>query len=183
MVAAGSAAGVIHIVPDRVAVVGAGMVGLATAWFLQEAGVEVTVLDREGVAAGASWGNAGWLTIAGLWFLTQPVATFGSDPLNDIVFPASAPPRAGVFEMRNGQVTVKAAEGVTFQLDGKPVTTLELRGDVPGPAEADAADATPLGEDRAQRGARLCELSQRAGTARSGCRRDPRAGSAGRPAR
>src|SRR3954452_19320235 len=51
-----------HVVPDRVAVVGAGMVGLATAWFLQEAGVHVTVLDREGVAAGASWGNAGWLT-------------------------------------------------------------------------------------------------------------------------
>lgn len=43
-------------------VVGAGMVGLATAWHLQERGVEVTVLDRQGVAAGASWGNAGWLT-------------------------------------------------------------------------------------------------------------------------
>jgi D-amino-acid dehydrogenase len=38
------------------------MVGLSTAWFLQEQGVEVTVLDREGVAAGSSWGNAGWLT-------------------------------------------------------------------------------------------------------------------------
>jgi D-amino-acid dehydrogenase len=38
------------------------MVGLATAWHLQERGVEVTVLDRSGVAAGASWGNAGWLT-------------------------------------------------------------------------------------------------------------------------
>ena len=48
--------------PARVAVVGAGMVGLSTAWFLQERGVEVTVLDREGVAAGSSWGNAGWLT-------------------------------------------------------------------------------------------------------------------------
>jgi D-amino-acid dehydrogenase len=48
--------------PHRIAVVGAGMVGLATAWFLQEHGVEVTVLDRTGVAAGASWGNAGWLT-------------------------------------------------------------------------------------------------------------------------
>ena len=48
--------------PERVAVVGAGMVGLATAWFLQERGVEVTVIDRDGVAAGASWGNAGWLT-------------------------------------------------------------------------------------------------------------------------
>ena len=38
------------------------MVGLSTAWFLQERGVEVTVLDRTGVAAGSSWGNAGWLT-------------------------------------------------------------------------------------------------------------------------
>lgn len=43
-------------------VVGAGMVGLSTAWHLQERGVEVTVLDRHGVASGASWGNAGWLT-------------------------------------------------------------------------------------------------------------------------
>ncbi|GAB3347585.1 NAD(P)/FAD-dependent oxidoreductase [Modestobacter lapidis] len=48
--------------PDDVAVVGAGMVGLATAWFLQERGVRVTVYERDAVAAGASWGNAGWLT-------------------------------------------------------------------------------------------------------------------------
>lgn len=46
----------------RVVVVGAGMVGLSTAWFLQESGCDVTVVDREGVAAGASWGNAGYLT-------------------------------------------------------------------------------------------------------------------------
>jgi D-amino-acid dehydrogenase len=48
--------------PEHVAIVGAGMVGLATAWYLQERGVRVTVLDRTGVAAGSSWGNAGWLT-------------------------------------------------------------------------------------------------------------------------
>ncbi|HEX5595386.1 MAG TPA: FAD-dependent oxidoreductase [Micromonosporaceae bacterium] len=48
--------------PQRIAVIGAGMVGLATAWFLQERGIQVTVYDRKGVAAGASWGNAGWLT-------------------------------------------------------------------------------------------------------------------------
>ncbi|EAR25949.1 d-amino-acid dehydrogenase [marine actinobacterium PHSC20C1] len=55
--------------PSRVTIVGAGMVGLCTAWFLQERGVEVTVLDRSGVAAGSSWGNAGWIAPA----LTLPL--------------------------------------------------------------------------------------------------------------
>jgi D-amino-acid dehydrogenase len=57
---------------QSVVVVGAGMVGLATAWHLQERGVEVTVLDRTGVAAGASWGNAGWLTPAFVAPLPEP---------------------------------------------------------------------------------------------------------------
>jgi len=48
--------------PSRVAIVGAGAVGLATGWFLQGQGVKVTVFDKTGVAAGSSWGNAGWLT-------------------------------------------------------------------------------------------------------------------------
>lgn len=38
------------------------MVGLSTAWFLREAGLEVTVYDRAGVAAGSSFGNAGWIS-------------------------------------------------------------------------------------------------------------------------
>lgn len=46
----------------RAIVIGAGIVGLSTAWHLQEYGVEVTVIDRTGVAAGSSWGNAGYLT-------------------------------------------------------------------------------------------------------------------------
>lgn len=45
----------------RAAIVGAGIVGLSVAWFLQEHGVDVTVMDRQGVAAGASAGNAGWI--------------------------------------------------------------------------------------------------------------------------
>ncbi|OBH50313.1 FAD-binding oxidoreductase [Mycobacterium sp. E2479] len=47
--------------PRSAIVIGAGIVGLSTAWFLQERGVDVTVIDRTGVAAGASWGNAGWI--------------------------------------------------------------------------------------------------------------------------
>jgi len=38
------------------------MLGLSTAWFLQEHGVAVTVFERAAVAAGASGGNAGWIT-------------------------------------------------------------------------------------------------------------------------
>ena len=39
--------------PSEVAVIGAGMVGLSTGWFLQDAGVHVTVYERahEGAAA------------------------------------------------------------------------------------------------------------------------------------
>ncbi|WP_137293728.1 NAD(P)/FAD-dependent oxidoreductase [Nocardioides dongxiaopingii] len=48
--------------PRDVAVVGSGVVGLSTAWFLQARGVEVTVYDAEPEARPASWGNAGWLT-------------------------------------------------------------------------------------------------------------------------
>lgn len=46
----------------RAAVVGAGVVGLSVAWFLQERGYDVTVYDSRGVAGGASAGNAGWIT-------------------------------------------------------------------------------------------------------------------------
>jgi D-amino-acid dehydrogenase len=84
-------------VPDRVAVIGAGMVGLATAWFLQEHGAEVTVLDRAGVAAGASWGNAGWLTPGIATPLPEPaVLKYGLraavSPSSPVYVPPSAEP-------------------------------------------------------------------------------------------
>lgn len=82
----------------RVAVVGAGMVGLATAWYLQERDVEVTVLDREGIGAGASWGNAGWLTPAIATPLPEPaVLSYGLravlSPHSPVYVPPTADPR------------------------------------------------------------------------------------------
>ena len=62
-------------------------------------------------------------------------SAFGSDPLNDIVLPASAPARAGTFEFRNSIVTLKAAPGVTFQLGDKPITTAVLKSDAEGPPD------------------------------------------------
>ncbi|MGW2384906.1 NAD(P)/FAD-dependent oxidoreductase [Streptomyces sp. NPDC001658] len=81
--------------PRSAVVVGAGMAGLATAWFLQEAGVEVTVVDREGVAAGASWGNAGWLSPALTVPLPEPAALkLGLRTLLSPASPVYVPPRA-----------------------------------------------------------------------------------------
>ncbi len=84
--------------PQRVAVLGAGMVGLSTAWFLQESGVEVTVLDRDTVAAGSSWGNAGWLTPSMAVPLPEPsVLTYGLramlSPSSPVYIPPTANPR------------------------------------------------------------------------------------------
>jgi D-amino-acid dehydrogenase len=45
-----------------VVVVGGGVIGLAVAWSLSRRGADVTVLERDRCGAGASWGNAGWVT-------------------------------------------------------------------------------------------------------------------------
>lgn len=51
--------------PKSALVIGAGIIGLATALQLQRRGVAVTVIDRNGPAGGASFGNGGILTAAG----------------------------------------------------------------------------------------------------------------------
>ena len=51
--------------PDPVvsiAVVGGGVIGLAVAWSLARRGEDVTLLERDRCGAGASAGNAGWVT-------------------------------------------------------------------------------------------------------------------------
>lgn len=58
---------------SRVAVVGAGAVGLCTAWALRQRGHDVVVLDGAPARNGASWGNAGWVVPA----LSAPVAAPG----------------------------------------------------------------------------------------------------------
>jgi D-amino-acid dehydrogenase len=78
--------------PRSAIVVGAGIVGLSTAWFLQERGVRVTVVDRAGVAAGASWGNAGWVAPALTIPLNSPgVLRYGLRSLLDSAAPLHIP--------------------------------------------------------------------------------------------
>ncbi|MDD9350309.1 FAD-dependent oxidoreductase [Mumia sp.] len=84
--------------PQHVVVAGAGMVGLSTAWFLQERGVQVTVVDRAGVAAGSSWGNAGWISPALTLPLPEPaVLSYGLkamlSPSSPVYVPLTADPK------------------------------------------------------------------------------------------
>jgi uncharacterized protein len=76
--------------------------------------------------------DTGWLTIAGLFFLTKSETTFGSATGNDIVLPAGAPARAGTFSLRDGKVAVKAASGVSFVINGHTVTSADLKSDGAG---------------------------------------------------
>ncbi len=57
---------------DAVIVIGAGIVGVSTAIWLQRAGVQVLLIDREGPASGTSYGNAGILAAASVVPVTTP---------------------------------------------------------------------------------------------------------------
>ncbi|CAM3184378.1 amino acid dehydrogenase [Mycobacterium intermedium] len=88
--------------PRSVIVVGAGIVGLSTAWFLQERGVDVTVVDRGGAGAGASGCNAGWIAPGLVLPLNSPrVLRYGLRCLFDSSAPLhvalATAPRSGRF--------------------------------------------------------------------------------------
>jgi uncharacterized protein (DUF1684 family) len=73
--------------------------------------------------------DGGWLTVSGLFWLKDGANTFGSATGSVIVLPASAPPRAGVFDFSGGKATVRVEPGVRILSGDKPVTAMELRAD------------------------------------------------------
>jgi hypothetical protein len=78
----------------------------------------------------------GWLSVAGLYWLTEGENRAGGDAASDIALPVeSAPPRLGSFLLKNGKTTFTAAPGVQVTSGGKPVRSLEMKPDVPGPAD------------------------------------------------
>ncbi len=56
----------------NVIVIGGGIVGLSTAYFLQKEGHQVTVLDKSDISSGASFVNAGYLTPSHIVPLASP---------------------------------------------------------------------------------------------------------------
>ena len=73
----------------KIAVLGAGIVGLAAAHALADEGHVVTIIDREGPAAGTSRGNAGWIAHTDIDPIASPkmlrqVPRFLMDPLGPL---------------------------------------------------------------------------------------------------
>jgi len=81
--------------------------------------------------------DTGWLTIAGLSFLTKPETTFGSDAANDVVLPGDTPPRVGTIVLaKNGQINVTLQPGIQVTLlDGKPFHGGAIKSDGQGPPD------------------------------------------------
>lgn len=77
----------------RIIVIGAGVVGLSSALALQARGHSVTVLDRQGPAAGASAGNAGAFAFSDILPLASPgILRKAPRWLLDPLGPLSIPP-------------------------------------------------------------------------------------------
>ena len=78
----------------EVVVIGAGVVGLSIALAVQARGLNVRVIDREGVCAGASAGNAGAFAFTDILPLASPrVIRQAPKWLLDPLGPLSVPPR------------------------------------------------------------------------------------------
>jgi D-amino-acid dehydrogenase len=112
----------------KVIVIGAGVIGLASAHALADEGHRVTILDREGPAAGASRGNAGWLAHTDLEPLASPrmlrkVPQFLLDPLGPLAIRPSYLPAALPWVMRllaastPGRLETAIAAMSSLQLD------------------------------------------------------------------
>ena len=75
----------------------------------------------------------GWLTLVGLFWLKDGENKFGSDATNEIVLPqGKIGAQAGMFVLKDGGVRIEAPLKTGFTVDGKPVTSLELKSDADG---------------------------------------------------
>jgi D-amino-acid dehydrogenase len=79
--------------PQDITIIGAGIIGITTGLALQDKGFQVRILDRYGVAAGASQGNAGAFAFSELVPLATPgIMRKAPKWLLDPLGPLSIPP-------------------------------------------------------------------------------------------
>ena len=65
---------------DRVLIVGGGVIGVCTAYYLQQQGAEVTIIDKGDLGGGCSYGNGGLLVPSHSLPLCSPGMVSGYRP-------------------------------------------------------------------------------------------------------
>ncbi|MFD2263841.1 NAD(P)/FAD-dependent oxidoreductase [Lacibacterium aquatile] len=120
----------------QVAVIGGGIIGVAAAHALLDAGHSVTVVDREGFAAGTSQGNAGMIAHTDILPLASAKAWANlprwlSDPLGPLAIrPSYIPqivPWMARFALASFPARVEASTRALIALQGKALSAWEGR--------------------------------------------------------
>ncbi|MCK9259848.1 MAG: FAD-binding oxidoreductase [Azoarcus sp.] len=130
--------------PRNIAVIGAGIVGLSSALWLQKMGAKVTLIDRNEPGLGTSFGNAGLFADYG----RLPVASYAQlrkipGMLLDKTSPLSLQPRYARHLMPYGWHFIKACTPEKYRQGRDALTSLQTT--------APAADETLLSETGAAR--------------------------------
>jgi len=88
---------------------------------------EQSLVDWRARAEKSLRSDNGWLTLAGRFVMKPGVNTFGTGPVNDIVFPKGlGPDRIGTITIAGGKVTMKLAPGLTVSKEGMDLDELIL---------------------------------------------------------
>lgn len=116
--------------------------------------------------------DEGWLTLAGLYWLSEGDSKIGSDPSNQVVLPAGAPANVGTLSLKSGHVTFVAAEGADVTIKGKPVASQGLESDAdPKPDRVRVGSVTFMIIQRGKRvGVRIWDRNNPARKGFTGCK-------------
>jgi uncharacterized protein (DUF1684 family) len=93
------------------------------------AALEVDVLAWRESRLASLMSPTGFLNLAGLFWLESEVATFGSSPDNDLVFPSSADARIGRFRVTADGVVMEPEAGAVVLANGEPVGNILVSDD------------------------------------------------------
>lgn len=119
--------------PD-VLILGGGIIGLSTAWFLAEAGVRVTIVDKGDLGHEASWAGAGILSPANPEYASTPLDRLRAQSIS--MFPALSQKLREQTGIDNGylvcgglELFTRANEESSDEWRGEGIAFEELNGD------------------------------------------------------
>lgn len=74
--------------------------------------------------------QTGWLNLVGLIWIKEGMNSFGSDSSNKLIFPAAAPPKAGIISLKDSIITIHFSNPEGILIDDRPAIDCRLFPDV-----------------------------------------------------